>query len=197
MVAASHNYAVSIIAKRQLTAEQLKGTEAIETFGSRDDLELTSSSTVATQQAEYLPPDGGASSDHDPCRVDADSEPQVALYLNDGCYGSFNCVVFDHAVVDPRPLPLQLEGERGSGPTPPTVRTKLFGPTCDSIDVVSPCTPLPDMRVGDWLYFPNMGAYTRAAYSNFNGFGDHHVQYMARFDSVLSSAIVDTENVPS
>ena len=28
---------------------------------------------------------------------------------------------------------------------------KLFGPTCDSIDAVMPCTRLPEMRVGEWL----------------------------------------------
>ena len=25
-------------------------------------------------------------------------------YLNDGVYGSFNCIMFDHAVVTPKPL---------------------------------------------------------------------------------------------
>ena len=29
---------------------------------------------------------------------------------------------------------------------------------------------LPKLQVGDWLYFQNMGAYTMAASSSFNGF---------------------------
>lgn len=48
--------------------------------------------------------------------------------------------------------------------------TTVFGPTCDSIDVVARSVLLPKMQIGDWLYFQNMGAYTMAAASSFNGF---------------------------
>jgi Pyridoxal-dependent decarboxylase, C-terminal sheet domain len=46
----------------------------------------------------------------------------------------------------------------------------IFGPTCDSIDVICRSVLLPKLQVGDWLYFTNMGAYTMAAASCFNGF---------------------------
>jgi Pyridoxal-dependent decarboxylase, C-terminal sheet domain len=46
----------------------------------------------------------------------------------------------------------------------------IFGPTCDSIDVICRSVLLPTLKVGDWLYFTNMGAYTMAAASSFNGF---------------------------
>ena len=46
----------------------------------------------------------------------------------------------------------------------------VFGPTCDSIDVIARSVLLPKLKVGDWLYFENMGAYTAAAASSFNGF---------------------------
>lgn len=46
----------------------------------------------------------------------------------------------------------------------------VFGPTCDSMDVLSRGVLLPKMEVGDWMYFQNMGAYTSAAASIFNGF---------------------------
>jgi Pyridoxal-dependent decarboxylase, C-terminal sheet domain len=46
----------------------------------------------------------------------------------------------------------------------------VFGPTCDSIDVIARSVLLPKLKVGDWLYFNNMGAYTMAAASSFNGF---------------------------
>ena len=46
----------------------------------------------------------------------------------------------------------------------------IFGPTCDSIDVICRSVLLPELQVGDWLYFTNMGAYTMAAASCFNGF---------------------------
>lgn len=49
-------------------------------------------------------------------------------------------------------------------------RCSLWGPTCDGLDrIVEQCN-LPDMHVGDWLLFENMGAYTVAASSTFNGF---------------------------
>ena len=32
----------------------------------------------------------------------------------------------------------------------------IFGPTCDSIDVISRSVLLPKLKVGDWLYFQNM-----------------------------------------
>jgi ornithine decarboxylase len=48
--------------------------------------------------------------------------------------------------------------------------TTVFGPTCDSIDVVARSVLLPKLEIGDWLYFQNMGAYTMAAASSFNGF---------------------------
>ena len=58
------------------------------------------------------------------------------------------------------------------------VATKLFGPTCDSIDVVMGCVELPELAVGDWLCFRDMGAYTRCAATRFNGQGGHTVHYV-------------------
>jgi len=90
-------------------------------------------------------------------------EPEFQLYLSDGIYGSMNCVVFDHAVLAPTPL-------NDVDPACPLQRTTMWGPTCDSIDVVVKGIPYPDAQIGDWIYFENMGAYTSAAASSFNGF---------------------------
>ena len=45
----------------------------------------------------------------------------------------------------------------------------VFGRTCDSLDVIAKGV-MDNMEVGDWLYFPMMGAYTSATASEFNGF---------------------------
>lgn len=90
-------------------------------------------------------------------------EPEFQLYLSDGIYGSMNCVVFDHAVLDPTHLN-DLAAQR------PVQRTTMWGPTCDSIDVVVKGIPFPDTHIGEWIFFENMGAYTTAAASSFNGF---------------------------
>lgn len=37
---------------------------------------------------------------------------------------------------------------------------------------------LPDLQVGDWLLFENMGAYTVAASSTFNGFQRPDIHYV-------------------
>lgn len=45
----------------------------------------------------------------------------------------------------------------------------LAGPTCDSVDVISESVQLPELEVGDRVYFLNAGAYTLAYASRFNG----------------------------
>lgn len=42
------------------------------------------------------------------------------------------------------------------------VSTTVWGPTCDSMDKISDALSLPELAVGDWLVFENMGAYTIA-----------------------------------
>eukprot|EP00294_Goniomonas_avonlea_P001042 CAMPEP_0114552644 /NCGR_PEP_ID=MMETSP0114-20121206/7232_1 /TAXON_ID=31324 /ORGANISM="Goniomonas sp, Strain m" /LENGTH=525 /DNA_ID=CAMNT_0001737529 /DNA_START=31 /DNA_END=1608 /DNA_ORIENTATION=+ len=101
--------------------------------------------------------------------------PRTLYYLSDGVYGSFNNIFFDHAHVDPKLLHPQRVAARGSVPLE---RSTLFGPTCDSIDMVCSDVCLPELEEGDWLYFLNMGAYTSAAASNFNGFRSPAVHYV-------------------
>jgi len=83
-------------------------------------------------------------------------------YLNDGVYGSFNCKVFDHH--NPEPIAV------GKSSTEQGYMSVLWGPTCDSLDKVHDGVQLPELAVGDWLLFKDMGAYTCSAASEFNGF---------------------------
>ena len=46
----------------------------------------------------------------------------------------------------------------------------IFGKTCDSMDFIAVHKNAPKYKVGDILAFPNMGAYTSATASRFNGF---------------------------
>jgi ornithine decarboxylase len=52
----------------------------------------------------------------------------------------------------------------------PTRKWVLSGPTCDSFDVISTEVELPDLDVGDRVYFTSAGAYTTAYASEFDGF---------------------------
>lgn len=112
--------------------------------------------------------------------VDAenDEEKSYMLYVNDGVYGSFNCILFDHAVVTPRILMRDDKFCYGSDfDMQKQVKCSIWGPTCDSMDCISKSIMMPQLDVGDWLYFSNMGAYTMCAASTFNGFKKSSVLY--------------------
>lgn len=97
-------------------------------------------------------------------------------YINEGVYGAFNCIMFDHQKV--HPYVLSLNGSFHVPASEPLCSSSVWGPTCDSIDCVCPMTQLPRaLAVGDWLAFENMGAYTICAASQFNGFELSNVVY--------------------
>lgn len=86
---------------------------------------------------------------------------EYEYWITDGLYGSMNCLLYDHATVKPRAL-LASAGQH-------LLPSTLFGPTCDGLDTVVRSYPLPELQVGDWVVFPDMGAYTLCGASKFNG----------------------------
>lgn len=92
-------------------------------------------------------------------------EKMFVYYLNDGMYGSFNCVHFDHA----KPILCPFNERNGK-----LYKSKIFGPTCDSMDKIFDEVYLPELAIGEWCYIENFGAYTCAAASSFNGFVNTH-----------------------
>jgi len=103
---------------------------------------------------------------------DVNAPIEYMYYINDGVYGSFNCLLFDYA----KPVIMTMRENNGSK----TFLSKIFGPTCDSIDVVAEKVMLPELYVGDWLYIENFGAYTCAASSEFNGMERPIKYYISR-----------------
>lgn len=81
--------------------------------------------------------------------------------LDDGMYGSFNGLLFDHWS-----FTLEMP-KKDSGEMLPST---FVGPSCDSIDVVARDLPAPKLEIGDKIMVPNTGAYCTAAATNFNGF---------------------------
>lgn len=94
-------------------------------------------------------------------QIDENGEKSFVYYLNDGMYGSFNCIHFDHA----RPKICPFNERNGT-----LYKSKIFGPTCDSMDKIADEVMLPELTIGEWCYIENFGAYTCAAASSFNGF---------------------------
>ncbi|PWN29620.1 ornithine decarboxylase [Jaminaea rosea] len=116
--------------------------------------------------------------------------PSMMLYQNDGVYGAFNNIMFDHQHPTPRVLTLDrhfVYRKDGSDPThlPSSPQHALrqapcsiWGPTCDSIDLITNKARLPqELQVGDWLVYEDMGAYTICAASTFNGLQRSEVRY--------------------
>ena len=92
------------------------------------------------------------------------------LYLNDGVYGNFSSIIFDHQ--HPSAGILQ---KRGGDANACATEYSIWGPSCDGIDrVTENCTLRGLLDVGDWLFFEGMGAYTRCSATRFNGFTDQH-----------------------
>jgi len=98
------------------------------------------------------------------------SEKSYMLYLNDGVYGNFSNIIFDHQ----HPTAQVLHSNRAADQDK-LVEYSIWGPTCDGIDVISEHCYLPGtLDIGDWLFFENMGAYTKCSATRFNGFKDTH-----------------------
>ena len=84
---------------------------------------------------------------------------KLCYYVNDGVYHTFSGVIFDHCQ-----YPLKSFKKN------PTQICSVFGPTCDALDTISLAEQLPDLELGDLLYAPNIGAYSAASSTYFNGF---------------------------
>ncbi|GFS28179.1 ornithine decarboxylase 1 [Nephila pilipes] len=89
--------------------------------------------------------------------------------INEGVYGAFNNLIYHNTKWKPTPLVDSADKLKVS---------VIWGPTCDSVDQVAKNCVLPDMKVGDWIAFENIGSYTSACASNFNGFAKTSTKYL-------------------
>jgi ornithine decarboxylase len=90
-------------------------------------------------------------------------------YINDGVYHTYSGVIFDH-------IHYSVKSFKGG----PTQVCSVFGPTCDALDTVSLAEPLPDLELGDLVYSENIGAYSHASSTYFNGFPPAKVVHVNR-----------------
>lgn len=86
-------------------------------------------------------------------------DDKMVYYIDDGVYGTLSGVVFDH-------IPYHFKSfKRGAKEL-----SAVVGPTCDAFDTVSTAEYLPELAIGDLLYVENIGAYSSASATTFNGF---------------------------
>jgi ornithine decarboxylase len=85
---------------------------------------------------------------------------KIFYHINDGVYHTFSGVVYDHWI------PNFQSFKRGEKEV-----CAVVGPTCDSFDKISLSEQLPaNLKIGDYLYTENIGAYSVASSTKFNGF---------------------------
>jgi len=94
---------------------------------------------------------------------------KTCYYINDGVYHTYSGVIFDHCKY---PVKAFKKG--------PTQICSVFGPTCDALDVVSMAENLPNLERGDLVYSTNIGAYSHASATYFNGFPPARVVHVNR-----------------
>jgi ornithine decarboxylase len=94
------------------------------------------------------------------------------LYLNDGTYGSFDELTLPGFDADYPSRVFTLDAKNRVLPLPGASKPfRVYGPTCDTLDVLPRPQMLPDgIGPGDYIVFDAMGAYTVAVRTTFNGF---------------------------
>jgi ornithine decarboxylase len=80
-------------------------------------------------------------------------------YIDDSVYHTFSGIIFDHCQY---PLQAFKSGKKEI--------CAVFGQTCDGLDVISQSEHLPDLQIEDLVYAGNIGAYSNASATWFNGF---------------------------
>lgn len=92
-----------------------------------------------------------------------DTSKSIMYYINDGVYASFNCLFYDHSIV----FPILLKERDHSREK--LMKSSMWGPTCDGLDLVVKEFHYPELEVGEFLAFKDMGAYTISGAVAFNG----------------------------
>jgi len=90
-------------------------------------------------------------------------------YINDGIYHTYSGQIFDHCTY---PVLAFKEGEKQI--------SAVFGPTCDAFDTITLGAELPELEIGDLVYSENIGAYSHASSTFFNGFPPAKVVHINR-----------------
>lgn len=96
-------------------------------------------------------------------------DDKKCYYIDDGVYHTFSGVIFDHCTY---PIKAFKDGEKKV--------SAVFGPTCDALDTISVAEVLPELEIGDLVYAENIGAYSHASSTHFNGFPPAKVLHINR-----------------
>lgn len=96
-------------------------------------------------------------------------DAKTCYYIDDGVYHTFSGIVFDHCQYH---LNAFKKGKKEI--------CAVFGQTCDALDTISLSEELPDLAIDDLVYSRNIGAYSNASATWFNGFAPAKVVHVNR-----------------
>lgn len=96
---------------------------------------------------------------------------QVYYYLNESIYTSFLIAFLYKEHLEFTIIRKSKETDKDRKEFLSTV----WGCTCNSMDKIIADTLIPEMEIGDWILFHNMGAYTTNVSTSFNGFTNLNV----------------------
>jgi ornithine decarboxylase len=98
------------------------------------------------------------------------------IFINDGVYGG----LMEYMQVPELKPPFRVLRD-GKEVTGAYKSFKVFGPTCDPLDVLPHRLDIVDgLREGDFIEFGSLGAYGVSTLTNFNGYGGHEVMHVDR-----------------
>ncbi|XP_012813617.2 ornithine decarboxylase isoform X2 [Xenopus tropicalis] len=104
-------------------------------------------------------------------KKDGEERRQFSYVLNDGIFGSF----FLNYMQMEETWPVVGKDFDTAQELFPSI---LWGPTCASEDKIVKDIDLPELEMGDWIIFPNMGAYSMSMTSNFNAFSTPKIYFV-------------------
>ncbi|HEY3382397.1 MAG TPA: type III PLP-dependent enzyme [Vicinamibacterales bacterium] len=92
---------------------------------------------------------------------------RACYYIDDSVYHTFSGIIFDHC-------PYHFKSLRKG----PTEVCAVFGQTCDGLDTISQSEALPELQLDDLVYSEDIGAYSNASATWFNGFAPAKVVHV-------------------
>lgn len=118
-----------------------------------------------------------------------DTSKTIMYYVNDGVYASFNCLFYDHSIVEPIMLGNKCQNNER------LVKSSIWGPTCDGLDLINKEVYIPELEIGEFMAYKDMGAYTLSGAVAFNGIPLAKCIYTASTSwNIIKEAFTDTED---
>ena len=97
----------------------------------------------------------------------ASRDGKTCYYIDDSVYHTYSGILFDHCQYPVK----SFKGGRKQV-------CSVFGQTCDGLDTISQSEELPRLEIDDLVYTEDIGAYSNASSTRFNGFPPANVVHV-------------------